>query len=107
MGVKDPDVFMALLERNDALTARTLAVLEGLFAVVVEAEGYPAGKIELSEAELADVRAIVLRAIEREQAQVAAGLKDQGVEFGGTITVSADGEVTMPQDDHLSAGGRR
>ena len=107
MGVKDPDVFMALLERNDELTARTLAVLEGLFAVVVEAEGCPAGKIELSEAELADVRAIVLRAIEREQAQVTAGLKEQGVEFGGTITVSADGEVTMPQDDPLSADSRR
>jgi hypothetical protein len=107
MGVKDPDAFMALLERNDELTARNLAVLEGSFAVVVEAEGYPAGNIELSETELEDVRAILLRAIEREQAEVTEGLKDQGVEFAGTITVSADGEVKMPEDDHPSTGSRQ
>jgi len=62
MGVKDPDVFMALVERSDELMARKMAVLEGLFAVIVEGEGYPPGKIELSEVELEDVRAIVLRA---------------------------------------------
>ena len=41
MGVKDPDVFMALAELSDQLIARRLAVCHGLFAVVVEAEGYP------------------------------------------------------------------
>jgi hypothetical protein len=44
MGVKDPDVFMALVERSDELMARKMAVLDGSFAVGVEAEGYPAGK---------------------------------------------------------------
>jgi hypothetical protein len=39
MGVKDPDVFMALAELSDQLIARRLAVCDGLFAVVVEAEG--------------------------------------------------------------------
>jgi hypothetical protein len=48
--------------------------------------------------DLEEVRAILLRVIDREQATVDAGLKDQGVEFGGTITVSADGEVTLPDD---------
>jgi hypothetical protein len=99
MGVKDPDEFMALAERSDELIARRLAVLGGSFAIVVEAEGYPAEKIELSGAELGDVRAILLRAIDREQAEVNAGLRDQGVEFKGTITVSADGEVTLAEDD--------
>ena len=107
MGVKDPDVFMALVERSDELMARKMAVLEGLFAVIVEGEGYPPGKIELSEVELEDVRAIVLRAIDRAQAEVTAGLKDQGVEFAGTVTVSADGEVTMPEDDHPALGSRQ
>jgi hypothetical protein len=65
------------------------------------------GKIELSGAELEDVRTMLLRAIDREQPQVDAGLRDQGVEFAGTITVSADGEVTMPEDDHPPAGSRR
>jgi hypothetical protein len=50
---------------------------------------------------------MLLRAIDREQPQVDAGLRDQGVEFAGTITVSADGEVTMPEDDHPPAGSRR
>jgi hypothetical protein len=99
MGVKDPDEFMALAERRDELFARRMAVLDGSFAVVVEAEGYPADRIELSGTELEDVRAILLRAIDREQAEVEAGLRDQGVEFKGTITVSADGEVTLPEDD--------
>jgi len=99
MGVKDPDVFMALVERSDELMARKMAVLDGSFAVVVEAEGYPAGKIELSGAELEDIRALLLRAIDRAHAKVDAGLKEQGVEFAGTVTVSADGEVTMPEDD--------
>ena len=107
MGVKDPDVFMALVERSDELMARKMSVLAGLFAVVVEAEGYPPGKIELSGAELEDVRTILLRAIDREQAEIDAGLRDQGVAFAGTITVSADGEVTMPEDDHPSAASRR
>jgi len=100
MGVKDPDVFMALVERSDELMARKIAVLDGSFAVVVDAEGYPAGKLELSGAEQEDVRAILLRAIDRQHAEVDAGLRDQGVEFAGTVTVSADGEVTMPEDDH-------
>jgi hypothetical protein len=98
MGVKDPDVFMALAERADELIARRLAVTYGSIAVVVEAEDYPADKIELLGADLEDVRAILLRVIDREQATVDAGLRDQGVEFGGTITVSADGEVTLPDD---------
>jgi hypothetical protein len=99
MGVKDPDVFMALAELSDQLIARRLAVCDGLFAVVVEAEGYPTEKIELSGADLESVRSVLLRAIEREQAEVDSRLRDQGVQFGGTITVSADGEVTMPDDD--------
>jgi hypothetical protein len=107
MGVKDPDVFMALVERSDELMARKMAALQGMFAVVVEGEGYPAGKIELSGTELEEVRAILLRAIDREQADVTAGLRDQGVEFAGTITVSADGEATMPEDDHPTAGSRQ
>ena len=48
MGVKDPDAFMALVGRSDELMARKMAVLDGVFAVVVEGEGDPAGKIELS-----------------------------------------------------------
>jgi hypothetical protein len=56
-------------------------------------------QLELSGAELEDVRAILLRAIDRERAEVEAGLKDQGVQFGGTIAVSADSEVTLPEDD--------
>ena len=100
MGVKDPDVFMALVERSDELMARKMAILDGLFGVVVEAEGYPAGKIELAGTELEDVRTILLRAIDREHAEVEAGLREQGVEFAGTVTVSVDGEVTMPEDDH-------
>jgi len=100
MGVKDPDVFMALVERSDELMARKMAILDGLFGVVVEAEGYPAGKIELAVTELEDVRTILLRAIDREHAEVEAGLREQGVEFAGTVTVSVDGEVTMPEDDH-------
>ena len=107
MGVKDPDVFMALVERSDQLMARKMAVLEGMFAVVVEGEGYPVGKIELAGAELEDVRTILLRAIDREQAEIDAGLRDQGVKFAGTITVSADAEVTMPEDDHPSTGSRQ
>jgi hypothetical protein len=98
MGVKDPDVFMALAELSDELTARRLAILDGLFAVTVEAEGYPAATIELSGTDLESVRSVLLRAIDREQAEVDARLKEQGVQFGGTITVSADGEVTMPED---------
>jgi hypothetical protein len=86
MGVEDPDEFMVLAERSDELIVRRLAVLDGSFAIVVEAEGYPAEKIELSGAELDDVCAILLRAIDREQAEVGAGLRDQGVEFKGTIT---------------------
>lgn len=99
MGVKDPDVFMALAELTDELIARRLAVCDGLFAVIVEVEGYPAAKIELSGADLESVRSVLLRAIDREQAEVDSRLKEHGVEFGGTITVSADGEVTMPEDD--------
>lgn len=38
---------------------------DGSFAVIMEAEDYPAEKIELSEAELEEVRAILLRAIDR------------------------------------------
>jgi hypothetical protein len=98
MGVKDADAFMALAERADELIARRLAVRDGSFAVVVEVDDYPTNKIELSGADLEDVRAILLRVIDRERATVDAGLKDQGVEFGGTITVSADGEVTLPDD---------
>lgn len=99
MGVKDPDVFMALAERADELIARRLAVSDGSFAVLVETEGHPEERIKLSDAELEDVRVILLRAIDRERVEVDAGLRDQGVQFGGTITVSADGEVTMPDDD--------
>jgi hypothetical protein len=99
MGVKDPDVFMALAERADELIARRLAVSDGSFAVIVEAEGYPEERVKLSGAELEDVRVILLRAIDRERVEVDAGLRDQGVQFGGTITVSADGKVTMPEDD--------
>jgi hypothetical protein len=99
MGVKDPDEFMALAERSDELFACRMAVLDGSFAVVVEAEGYPAEKIEVPGAELEDVRAILLRAIDREQAEVEAGLRDQGIEFKGTIMVSADGEVTLREDE--------
>jgi hypothetical protein len=99
MGVKDADVFMALAERADELIARRLAVSDGSFAVIVEAEGYPEERIKLSDVELEDVRVILLRAIDRERVEVDAGLRDQGVQFGGTITVSADGEVTMPEDD--------
>jgi hypothetical protein len=98
MGVKDADAFMALAERADELIARRLAVSDGSFAVLVEAVDYPTAKIDLSGAELEDVRVILLRAIDRERAEVDAGLKDQGVEFGGTITVSAGGEVTLPDD---------
>jgi hypothetical protein len=99
MGVKDADVFMTLAERADELIARRLAVSGGSFAVIVEAEGYPEERIKLSGAELEDVRVILLRAIDRERAEVDAGLRDQGVQFGGTIRVSADGKVTMPEDD--------
>jgi hypothetical protein len=98
MGVKDADAFMALAERADELIARRLAVCDGSFAVVMEVDDYPTNKIELSGADLEDVRAILLRVVDRERAMVDAGLKDQGVEFGGTITVSADGEVTLPDD---------
>jgi hypothetical protein len=66
---------------------------------MVEAEGYPATKMELSGADLESVRSVLLRAIDREQAEVDSRLKEQGVQFGGTITVSADGKVTMPKDD--------
>jgi hypothetical protein len=99
MGVKDADAFMALAERADELTARRLPVSDGSFAVLVKAEDYPTAKVDLSGAELEDVRVILLRAIDRERAEVDAGLRDQGVQFGGTITVSADGKVTMPEDD--------
>jgi hypothetical protein len=99
MGVKDPDVFMALAELSDELIARRLAILDGQFAVMVEAEGYPGTKMELSDADLEAVRTVLLRAIDREQAEVDSRLKEQGVQFGGTITVSADGVVTMPEDD--------
>ena len=99
MGLKDPDACMALTERADELIARRLAVSEGSFAVLVEAEDYPTAKIDLSGAELEDVRVILLRAIDRERVEVDAGLRDQGVQFGGTIRVSADGKVTMPEDD--------
>lgn len=99
MGVKDPDVFMALAELGDELIARRLAVSDRLFAVTVVAEGYPAEKIELSGPDLEDVRSVLLRAIDRERAEVDARLRDQGVHFGGKITVSADDRVTMPEDD--------
>jgi hypothetical protein len=99
MGVKDPDVFMALAELSDELIARRQGILDGLFAVMVEAEGYPATKIELLGADLETVRSVLLRTIDREQAEVDSRLKEQGVQFGGTITVAADGTVTMPEDD--------
>jgi hypothetical protein len=99
MGVKDADVFMALAERNEELTERRLAVSTGLFTLIIEAEDCPPAKIELSEADLEVVRPALLRAIDREQAEVDARLRDQGVEFGGTVTISKDGEITIFKDD--------
>ena len=61
MGVKDPDVFMALAELSDELIARRLAVSDGLFSITVEAEGYPSKKIALSGVDLETVRSVLLR----------------------------------------------
>lgn len=99
MGVKDPDVFMALVELSDELIARRLAVSEGLFSIPVEAEACPPEKIALSGADLEAVRSVLLRAIDRERAEVDARLRDQGVEFRGTVTISKDGEITVSEDD--------
>jgi hypothetical protein len=88
MGVKDADAVMALFELNDQLTARRVAIYEGSFSVIVEPEGYPPQKINLSPTELETVREALHGAIDREYADVKRGLQQQGVQDGGTITIS-------------------